>query len=70
MHWPAPMTPEWKADHGHNWIDTWKDMEKVYKENPEKVRAIGVSNVSKEFFEELFKEVTITPAVNQVELHP
>ena len=59
-----------KPDFEWNWLDTWKSMEKVYKEQPEKVKAIGVSNVSVEFFEKLLKEATVVPAVNQIELHP
>jgi len=70
MHWPAPMTAGGKADKSHNWLDTWKSMEQVYKNHPDKVKAIGVSNISIHFFEELFKVAEITPAVNQVELHP
>jgi len=70
MHWPAPMTLEWKADKSLNWLDTWKAMEKVYQAHPEKVKAIGVSNVSVVFLEELLKVATITPAVNQIERHP
>lgn len=70
MHWPAPMTREWKADKSVNWIDTWKSMELLYKEYPNKLKAIGVSNVSIEFLELLLKEATVVPAVNQIELHP
>ncbi|TCD62760.1 hypothetical protein EIP91_006432 [Steccherinum ochraceum] len=70
MHWPAPRTADGKADREHNWLDTWKAMEAIYKAHPEKVRAIGVSNVSIDFFEPLLKQATVIPAVNQVELHP
>ncbi|KAH9036154.1 NADP-dependent oxidoreductase domain-containing protein [Lactarius pseudohatsudake] len=70
MHWPAPMTPDWKADKSLSWIDTWKEMEKVYLAHPEKVKAIGISNVSVAFLEELLKVATVIPAVNQVERHP
>ncbi|KAA1472476.1 Aldo/keto reductase [Dentipellis sp. KUC8613] len=70
MHWPAPMTEDGKADKSVNWLDTWKEMEKVYKENPDKVKAIGVSNVSVEFLAPLLKEATVIPAVNQIERHP
>ncbi|KII84268.1 hypothetical protein PLICRDRAFT_146895 [Plicaturopsis crispa FD-325 SS-3] len=70
LHWPAPMTKDGKADKEHNWIDTWKSMEALYKQYPEKIKAIGVSNVSVEFFEKLLKEATVIPAVNQIELHP
>lgn len=69
MHWPAPMKsggPDKEVD----WKQTWKAMEKVYKAHPEKVKAIGVSNISVEFFEELLKVAEVTPAVNQIELHP
>lgn len=45
-------------------------MEKVYEANRDKVRAIGVSNFSIEFLDRLLPEVTVTPAVNQIELHP
>lgn len=42
MHWPAPMTKDLSgADRTINWIDTWKEMEKIYKAHPEKVKAIG-----------------------------
>ena len=58
------------ADRSINWLDTWKKMEEVYKKHPEKVKAIGVSNVSVELFEKLLKEATVVPAVNQIELHP
>ena len=41
MHWPAPMTVEGKPEKSINWINTWKEMEKLYKAHPEKLRAIG-----------------------------
>ncbi|KAI0251170.1 Aldo/keto reductase [Lactifluus subvellereus] len=70
MHWPAPMTKDWKADKSLNWIDTWKEMERVYRAHPEKVKAIGVSNVSAAYLEDLLKVATVVPAVNQIERHP
>jgi glycerol 2-dehydrogenase (NADP+) len=70
MHWPAPMTKDWKADKSLSWLDTWKAMEKVYQAHPEKVKAIGVSNVSVAYLEELLKVATVIPAVNQIERHP
>ncbi|KAG6856583.1 hypothetical protein H0H87_002789 [Tephrocybe sp. NHM501043] len=72
MHWPAPMTagsvdPVKTID----WLDTWKSMTKLYKEHPEKLRAIGVSNFSVKFLERLLAEPgVLVPAVNQIELHP
>jgi len=70
MHWPAPMKKGEGADKSHDWLDTWKDMEKVYKAHPDKVKAIGVSNFSIDYLERLLPEVTVVPAVNQIELHP
>ncbi|KAI5123255.1 hypothetical protein M0805_001344 [Coniferiporia weirii] len=70
MHWPAPMTPEYKADKSHDWLVTWKGMEEVYAKHPDKVKAIGVSNFSVEYLERLLPEAKVVPAVNQIELHP
>lgn len=69
MHWPAPMK-DGKADRGHDWRDTWRAMEKVFREHPEKVKAIGVSNFSVKYLEELFKIAAVIPTVNQIESHP
>lgn len=52
MHWPAPMTtsPETGKpdgpDRSIDWIDTWKAMEKLYKENPNKLKAIGMLHLA------------------------
>jgi len=70
MHWPAPMTADFKADKSIDWLDTWKEMERVYKANPDKVKAIGVSNFSVDYLERLLPAATVVPAVNQIELHP
>ncbi|TFK73504.1 Aldo/keto reductase [Pluteus cervinus] len=70
MHWPAPMTAEYKADKSLDWLDTWRTMEKIYKAHPEKLKAIGVSNFSIKFLERLLEVAEVIPAVNQVELHP
>jgi len=69
MHWPAPMKGG-KPDKSADWLDTWKEMEKIYESNKDKVKAIGVSNFHISYLERLLKEATVVPAVNQVELHP
>ncbi|QRW01506.1 aldo/keto reductase family protein [Ceratobasidium sp. AG-Ba] len=69
MHWPAPMK-DGKADKSLDWLDAWKAMEKIYEDQKDKVKAIGVSNFSVPYLERLLKEAKIVPAVNQVELHP
>jgi glycerol 2-dehydrogenase (NADP+) len=43
MHWPAPHIREpLGPDYSIDWLDTWKTMEKLYKENPDKIKAIGM----------------------------
>lgn len=69
MHWPAP-TKDGKADKSVNWLDTWKEMEKLYKAHPDKIKAIGVSNVSASWLEKLLAIATVIPAVNQIEGTP
>ncbi|KAG8746851.1 hypothetical protein FRC10_003373 [Ceratobasidium sp. 414] len=49
-----------KADKSLDWLDAWKDMEKIFETQRDKVKAI----------ERLLKEAKVVPAVNQVELHP
>ncbi|MGP4038403.1 aldo/keto reductase [Gracilibacillus sp. D59] len=58
VHWPVPG----------KFTETYKALEEIYHEG--KAKAIGVSNFEPHHLEELLKEVEITPAVNQVELHP
>ncbi|KAF7344516.1 Aldo-keto reductase [Mycena sanguinolenta] len=72
MHWPAPMTKGEPplADKTHDWLDTWKSMEKLYKAHPDKLKAIGVSNFSVKFLERLLAVAEVVPAVNQIEMHP
>jgi glycerol 2-dehydrogenase (NADP+) len=72
MHWPAPMTKDRPAlaDKTHDWLDTWKSMEALYKAHPDKLKAIGVSNFSVEFLERLLAVAEVVPAVNQIEMHP
>lgn len=36
------MTNDWKADKSLNWLDTWKEIENVYRKHPEKIKAIGM----------------------------
>jgi glycerol 2-dehydrogenase (NADP+) len=70
MHWPAPMTVDEKADKSIDWLDTWHEMEKLYKAHPDKIKAIGVSNFSVEYLNRLFADSEVVPATNQIELHP
>ncbi|KAG8406216.1 hypothetical protein J3459_019296 [Metarhizium acridum] len=81
VHWPVrlvpnetsdllPVNPDGTRSVDRSWDqqDTWRQMEEVYRSG--KARAIGVSNWSVPYLEHLKKTWTVTPAVNQVELHP
>lgn len=58
IHWPVPdMFPE-----------TWKALEKLYQDG--RTKAIGVSNFLDHHLQTLAATQQITPAVNQIELHP
>lgn len=60
IHWPNP-----KEDH---YVEAWKALIDAQKWGL--VRSIGVSNFLPEHIDRLIDETGITPAVNQVELHP
>ncbi|KAJ4422414.1 H/ACA snoRNP pseudouridylase subunit [Gnomoniopsis sp. IMI 355080] len=82
VHWPLLMNPEGNDDKfpklpngerdiikdGYHHTDTWKQMEALIPTG--KARAVGVSNYSVRYLEELLKVAKIVPAVNQIENHP
>ncbi|KAL2872440.1 putative glycerol dehydrogenase [Aspergillus lucknowensis] len=83
VHWPLAMNPNGNHDLfpklpdgsrdlvlSHSHVTTWKSLEELIEKNPGKVKAIGVSNYSKPYLEELLPQVKIVPAVNQIENHP
>ncbi|KAL2834309.1 NADP-dependent oxidoreductase domain-containing protein [Aspergillus cavernicola] len=83
MHWPLAMNPNGNHElfpkfedgsrdliRSHSHVTTYKALETLIAEQPGKVKAIGVSNYSKKYLEELLPQVTIVPAVNQIENHP
>lgn len=57
IHWATPLS-----------FQTWKALEKLYQEGY--IRAIGVSNFTVDFLEDLMVNAEVMPMVNQVELHP
>jgi 2,5-diketo-D-gluconate reductase A len=60
IHWPVPA---------HDlYVDTWKAFIDLQAEGL--IRAIGVSNFQPAHLERLVTETGVTPAINQVELHP
>ncbi|KAI7554871.1 Aldo/keto reductase [Hortaea werneckii] len=81
MHWPVPMNPngnhplfpkhtDGTRDLDTTWshVQTYKEMEKLLATG--KAKAIGVSNYSVKYLEELLPKVDVVPAVNQIENHP
>ena len=60
IHWPVP-----KHD---RYVDTWRAFVELQEEGL--ARAIGVSNFQPPHLRRLIDETGVTPAVNQVELHP
>jgi diketogulonate reductase-like aldo/keto reductase len=60
IHWPVPAHDKY--------VETWKAFVELQAEGL--VRSIGVSNFAAEHLERVIAETGVTPAINQVELHP
>lgn len=60
IHWPVPAHDRY--------VDTWRAFIELQQEGL--VRSIGVSNFEAEHLERVIAETGVTPAINQVELHP
>jgi 2,5-diketo-D-gluconate reductase A len=60
IHWPVPSTDLY--------VETWKAMIELQQEGL--TRSIGVSNFNQPHLERIVAETGVTPAVNQIELHP
>lgn len=59
VHWPGIDT---------NYINVYKALEKIYQDG--RVRSIGVSNFHVHHLENLLKEISVVPVINQIEFHP
>jgi len=60
IHWPMPAVLDY--------VDTWRALEEIYASG--RAKSIGVSNFQPHHLRRLHGETTITPAVNQIEVHP
>lgn len=60
IHWPLPRIDRY--------VDTWKAMIELRERGL--ARSIGVSNFQPEHLDRLVDATGVTPAVNQIELHP
>jgi methylglyoxal/glyoxal reductase len=58
IHWPVEG----------KYKEAWRALETIYKEG--KVKAIGISNFQIHHLEELMKDASVIPVINQVEYHP
>jgi len=62
IHWPLP------ARYGGDFVSTWQTLEEFYRDG--RARSVGVSNFQAQHLRRLQAESSITPAVNQIEVHP
>jgi 2,5-diketo-D-gluconate reductase A len=62
IHWPLPTL------YDGDFISTWNTLQEFHKDG--RARSIGVSNFQVEHLQRLAAECDMTPAVNQIELHP
>jgi 2,5-diketo-D-gluconate reductase A len=60
IHWPRPRF--------NSYVESWKALVRLKHEG--RVRSIGVSNFNRDHLERIIAENGVTPAVNQIELHP
>ncbi len=60
IHWPLPTVS--------NFVDTWHAMTEFLRAG--QARSIGVSNFTPQHLRRLAAESEVTPAVNQIEVHP
>lgn len=60
IHWPLPSVGTFVA--------AWQALEQIRESG--RAHSIGVSNFMPEHLEQLAHETSITPAINQIELHP
>ncbi|MFC4225003.1 aldo/keto reductase [Lysinibacter cavernae] len=60
IHWPNPSVDKYS--------EAWRALVQLQKDGL--VRSIGVSNFTEEHLRRIIDETGVTPAVNQVELHP
>ena len=60
IHWPVPSQ--------NRYVEAWRALVEAQEDGL--VRAIGVSNFQPEHLDKVTEQTGVTPAVNQVELHP
>jgi len=62
IHWPLPTL------YDGDFVSTWKAMAALVQDG--RLRTAGVSNFQPDHLERIVSETGVTPAVNQIEVHP
>jgi 2,5-diketo-D-gluconate reductase A len=62
IHWPLPTR------YDGDFVSTWQTLEEFYRDG--RARSIGVSNFQPHHLRRLHENSQITPAVDQIEVHP
>jgi 2,5-diketo-D-gluconate reductase A len=62
IHWPLPTR------YDGDYVSTWQTLEEFYRAG--RARSVGVSNFQPHHLRRLHQDCEITPAVNQIEVHP
>ncbi|MDH6232561.1 2,5-diketo-D-gluconate reductase A [Mesorhizobium soli] len=60
IHWPLPKQNEY--------VEAWKTLIELRDQG--RIKSIGVSNFNQDHLERIIGETGVTPAVNQIDLHP
>ncbi|MFC3703668.1 aldo/keto reductase [Devosia honganensis] len=60
IHWPSAFRGQY--------VETWKALIRLREEG--KARSIGVSNFEGDYIEDIVAATGVTPALNQIQLHP
>ena len=60
IHWPVPSQDKY--------VEAWKTL--IELRDAGRIKSIGVSNFNNDHLERIIGETGVTPAVNQIELHP
>ncbi len=60
IHWPNPITGKF--------VDAWRGLVQLREQGV--VRSIGVSNFAENHLSDIISDSGVTPALNQIELHP
>lgn len=60
IHWPIPSQDKY--------VEAWKTLVELQAQG--RIKSIGVSNFNQDHLERIISETGVTPAVNQIELHP